>query len=130
MQIILRHFLGKTLFLFWLMTERLLDGKPTIFQTKKDEYAYFSAEGFRRLSDRELKRIDNTWLLVDMQYSTGPPPMKRNVPFTIFTTSPLEKVYKQWMKQVSARMVIMNPWEWEELNFVGYVHSSMMWFLA
>jgi len=109
--------IGKTCFLQWLLLERLLDGKPTILRTKKD-YAYFSANGFFRISEFELPSPSNTWLLADPGLGAGGPPMRTGL-FTIFTTSPSEGIYKEWRKQNSARLFIMNPWTWPELNFVG-----------
>ena len=109
---------GKTLFLQWLLLDRLLDGKPTILRTKNN-YSSFSANGFTRISEFDLGSHPDTWLLVEPQFGVGGPPMRCHL-FTIFTTSPSEATYKEWMKQNSARLLIMNPWTWEELNFVGY----------
>jgi hypothetical protein len=110
---------GNTLFLQWLLLDRLLDGKPTILQTR-DNYASFFAGSFSRISELNLGSSMDTWLLVDPQIAGGGPPMRCRL-FTIFTASPAEATHKDWMKQCSGRLLIMNPWTWEELNFVGYV---------
>jgi len=109
--------IGKTLFLQWLLLERLLDGKRTILRTKND-YAYFSANGFIRISEMALPPFPDIWLLADPLFGGNTPPMETGL-FTIFTTSPSEKRYKEWRKQNLAKLFIMNPWTWEELNFVG-----------
>jgi hypothetical protein len=117
---------GKTLFLQWLLLERLLDGKPTVLRTDKD-YVYFYAKGPIRIPESRLASFADTWLLVDPQFGGGSPPMESGL-FTIFTTSPFETRYEGWVRENSADLIIMNPWKWEELNFVGYACFRVMWF--
>jgi hypothetical protein len=102
-----------------------LDGKPTVLRTNND-YVYFYANGPIRIPEWRLASFPDTWLLVDAQIGGGSPPIESGL-FTVFTTSPVEITYKQWAKQNSVVVFIMNPWEWEELSFVGYAFFSVMW---
>jgi len=64
-------YLGKTIFLYYILVRRLLEQKQTILQIDSDHLFFFNANGVNVLPpsflmDPELEIYQNTWALVDI----------------------------------------------------------------
>jgi len=69
-------FLGKTIFLYYLLAIRLLKQQPTIFQYEDTSVVLFNKNGVSRLSPRSsLVQTPRSkmWALVDSNKSVGTP---------------------------------------------------------
>jgi hypothetical protein len=118
-------YLGKTVFLLYLLFKRILQKKVTLLRLYDNQFISFSNDGVRLHSllsphiDANWDYPPGTWALVD-SYSKdskmdGPLLSDRKL-FVILTTSPTESRYHEWAKQTDAAFYVMDPTYEEELQ--------------
>jgi hypothetical protein len=118
---------GKTVFLFFVLIQCILDKRPTLLRYSKGTIIGFTNEFkvFPYISDlvaETAKYPYGTWALADSEFSAdgdGRPgnELKGSNMFTIFTTSPLEARYKEFCKHRNAPTLVMNPYSLDEFLF-------------
>ena len=123
---------GKTCFLHYLLF-RLLSKKMTVaFQVQKRCFL-FEDTGVRIFDpDAMAEFIPNgTWALTDSRHGDETPCSaflqagQSRKAWIVHTTSPAEKRYYQWSKEVGAKMYWMDVFGLDELIALGYVqHDS------
>jgi hypothetical protein len=119
---------GKTVFLFYLLLLRILEGKPTLLRLDKGRLVGFSSDGMRVHSSKEPDRDDlwdyprGTWALADPNYgeervfgAPGGPLLHDPHLFVVFTTSPERKRFAEWAKQTISPVLVMHPIPYDEL---------------
>jgi hypothetical protein len=117
---------GKTVFLQYLLVERILDGLPTAYQMDSQKlFLFLGAQDVQIFTERDMldpEIYENAWALVDSNGGLEAPRYDLVKPnskfFVVQATSPQPRRWKSWKKERSASMVIMNPWSWKEL-FIG-----------
>jgi hypothetical protein len=125
---------GKTVFLFYVLLQSILDAQPTLLRYVGGLALGFSEKGVERF-EREvtldtLARAEaypsGTWALLDTQFTelgndTGTPTGIFESPnlYVMLTTSPEVTRFKEWQEQASASLTIMEPWSWEEYAFAA-----------
>ncbi|TPX34301.1 hypothetical protein SmJEL517_g03034 [Synchytrium microbalum] len=117
--------IGKSIFLLYILIERLLDGLPTALQTSLSCYHYFDHSGvIMNASTRSCPSdIGNpTWGLVDSNQEVVNPCVGligNSQLLVVQATSPKVERYSEWTKQANALIYYMNNWTWEEAAFYG-----------
>ena len=123
-------FTGKTFFLYFVLIERILDGRSTAFQwdpsrvvlllNRHDVRTFPSAINF------DPEGYPGTWALVDSNSSLVTPRSEfidaRSKFFVVQAASPRPERWKTWKKELTAEMAVMKPWSWEEIYIGGSVH--------
>jgi hypothetical protein len=124
---------GKTVFLFYILLQRILDAQPTILRYVGGTLIGFSTDkGLEDIignGNGTLRRVQSypcgTWALADPEFAAagaekGAPgsELKQGNLFTV-TTSPLEEQYEEFQKQRNATLLVMNPFSWEEFLFAA-----------
>ncbi|KAK7047386.1 hypothetical protein VNI00_006617 [Paramarasmius palmivorus] len=119
--------IGKTLWLYFVLVERLLRNLPTYFQTEPDVVSFWSENGVSQLATASLssKMSSNIWYLVDSNPKVIDPPWDVQLSESRIVVAAsrrkfrfkwLEKLgmsyYKWIMKPTSLpELVIMNPYQ-------------------
>ncbi|TPX32516.1 hypothetical protein SmJEL517_g04344 [Synchytrium microbalum] len=117
--------IGKSIFLLYILIERLLDGLPTALQTELSCYHYFDHSGvvMNPPSRTCPSDIGNpTWALVDSNEKVATPCegfLGNDQVLMLQATSPKVERYREWTKQAAALLYYMNTWTWEETAFYG-----------
>jgi hypothetical protein len=120
-----RRTTGKTVFLSFVLLQRILDAKPTVLCCNKNTIVGFSREGVNEFKlDGTIEDWDvypnGTWALVDDFWSGGVPSGGLNSTrfFPIFCATPEESDrWDFWQHQRKAAVRFMKPWSWEEYEF-------------
>jgi hypothetical protein len=118
---------GKTVFLSFVLLQRILDAKPTVLCHYRHAIAGFSRGGVKIFAFMPGERIEDwdiypngTWALVDHFKSSGAPTggINTNRFFPIFSATPeIDIRWDYWQKQRKAAVRYMKPWSWEECQF-------------
>ena len=112
-----------------MLIERILDAKPSIFQIRPNEI--FHVDGALKVFPRD-GLLDpgghsDVWALVDSNTNLySPDPVFTNIHtsfFVVQATSPQAGRWKSWRKELSAEVMVMKPWSWEEIYIAGSVLS-------
>jgi hypothetical protein len=124
---------GKTVFLFFVLLQRILDAQPTLLCYDGGKAIGFDKSGVQifdpDIASTEWHRYPyGTWVLIDSLFTesgnaAGTPLGGFRFPkfFVVFTTSPRPDRYQEWAKQQGAWTRTMRPWSCEEYSFVAYV---------
>lgn len=127
-------FLGKTVFLFYVLIRRLKKRIATLFYSPTTHVLLFQEDGTYRFSD--LSQADegtfsfgfDVWFLIDMDKGLEPPPpvITDASPWPVQAASPNEVRFKSWKKHRQASIFIMDPWSEEEMRtgYVSFVPSA------
>ena len=123
--------IGKTLFLYYALIERILDKEPTAFQLdSKRVFVFFGPTDVQVCPNGERldpEKFPGAWALVDSNASLIQPEEKlisdRSKYFVIQATSPQPLRWKAWSKYCDAELAVMKAWSWPELYIGGQVNS-------
>ena len=124
-------YIGKSLFLPYLLARRLQERQPVALQTGK-HIALFDEQGVRFYpADDEASRYflpRGTWILSDSSQEGDPEPcraFRRPKPgvHTIYISSPDSRHWKGWAKHRSAIKFFMDVWSPKEFEKLLYVLS-------
>jgi hypothetical protein len=122
---------GKTVFLFYVLFQCILDGQPTLLRHEFGKIIGFADE-FKVFPSPPLTEEHRygTWALADSEFSAdeeGTPgnELKGNNLFTIFTVSPLEARYREFCKQRNASTLVMNPYTLDEFLFSAWAQIPL-----
>ncbi|KZV75278.1 hypothetical protein PENSPDRAFT_571721 [Peniophora sp. CONT] len=104
--------IGMTTFLLFLLLHRLENELPTALQLNSRYYFIFDAHGVLTLPINAIDeddRLDECWALVDSNFDVASPcgVLIDNAKRVIQTTSPKVERWKEWRKQVRAKLYIM-----------------------
>ncbi|KAF8509069.1 hypothetical protein BU17DRAFT_99245 [Hysterangium stoloniferum] len=113
--------IGKSLFLLYLLFRRLEEQEPVALQIDADEFVLFSMNGVSLHSGKASSAYDipkGAWALSDSWGELLGPCNAFRTPraHVIHTSSPSSRRWKEWKKQLSADMYIMDIWLLEELQ--------------
>jgi hypothetical protein len=116
---------GKTTFLYFVLIERILAAKPSLLQL--DPHVIFFVDGtlkvFSRGSLLDPGGHPGVWALVDSNANLSvPDPVFTGLHssfFVVQASSPNTARYKSWKRQLSAKLVVMKEWSWEEIYITG-----------
>ncbi|TPX47861.1 hypothetical protein SeLEV6574_g02414 [Synchytrium endobioticum] len=119
--------IGKSVFLVYVLIERLLAGKPTALQFEPDGYYYFNVSGvkfYAQAVECPSSYENPTWALADSNEDVAIPCVGfRRSSFAVIVqaTSPRVARYKSWVKhrEVNNGIYYMNNWTWEEIAYYG-----------
>ncbi|TPX36095.1 hypothetical protein SeLEV6574_g08093 [Synchytrium endobioticum] len=109
--------IGKSLFLKYVLIERLLDALPTAIQR-----ICLTTIIFPILVSDTSNITKPTWALVDSNAEVVIPChgfVENTQVLIIQATSPKLARYKEWTKHAGALLYYMNTWTWEETAFYG-----------
>ncbi|KAH9074287.1 hypothetical protein EDB83DRAFT_2657196 [Lactarius deliciosus] len=122
--------IGKTFFLYYLLFRLLSEGTPVSLQLAPYIFVFRDDGVYRHSQEPEPGCIPTgTWALSDagrldhtpcnaFLYAAG-----RHTAWVIQTTSPLETKWKQWAKQYTADMFVMNGFSAAEITALGKVQG-------
>jgi hypothetical protein len=109
-----------------------LDAKPTVLRYYEGWTVGFSKEGVKKFRPSELDPSiypDGTWALIDPKFSIpsdirGAPSGLIDHPdfFPVFTTSLEPSRWRDWQRQRTAAICVMQPWSWQEYELSAYDH--------
>ncbi|RDB29134.1 hypothetical protein Hypma_016026 [Hypsizygus marmoreus] len=115
--------IGKTVFLIYLLIERLQRKQPTALQTGNAEFLLFDKDGVRQFSTtaRNHQEIPpDAWALsacIDPIDAYKPcEAFLESKAFVVHATSPRSSNWKHWKKQSSARIYVMDVWPKGEME--------------
>lgn len=119
--------IGKSLFLYFVLIERILNGQCTAYQRSPNSVILMldrhDVRIFRANACFDCQGFPGTWALVDSNATLGQPRdefMDTHSDFYLVqATSPQPARWKAWKKQLSAAMAVMKPWSWKELYIGG-----------
>ncbi len=106
---------GKTIFLYYALMERILDGLPTLFQLDPTRVFMFLGPADVRIYGSQ-ERLDpgsypGAWALVDSGSELIRPRVKLTTIgskyFVIQASSPKPSRWKEWSKQLNAPLAVM-----------------------
>jgi len=104
-------YLGKSIFLFYLLLRRLEKRRPTAVQLDLHGYFFFDKEGatFYRFTTYNPK-LDKCWALADSNQFAQQPcePFQRLAECTIQMSSPRPDRWKEWMKETDGLHFVMD----------------------
>jgi hypothetical protein len=119
---------GKLFSCFTSLIQRLLDAQPTIFRSWQGLLVGFDSDGVHEHPSRdEVFKLypKGTWFLADSQNAV---PVTSGAPgtlecdhrfFIIFATSSPLNQYWSFLKYVGAIEIAMEPFRWEEIQFIA-----------
>jgi hypothetical protein len=122
--------IGKTVFLSYVLIERLLTGLPTVYQTSKSMTFVFLGPDDVRIYPQSTyldpEKYPDAWALVDSNEDMIVPRPEltdsNSKYYVIQASSPQPKRWKEWKKKLSASLIVMEAWTWEEMYIGGSVH--------
>ncbi|KAF9513103.1 hypothetical protein BS47DRAFT_988844 [Hydnum rufescens UP504] len=124
--------IGKTIFLYFLLVERILQGRPTALQRNPDRVILITNTGKVQIIP-DKKHMDpqgfpGVWGLVDSNDSLMKPHWvftdSHSQFFLVHSCPPQPVRWKAWRKKFSASIAVMKPWSWEEFYIGGMVFLS------
>lgn len=112
------------MFLFFLLVERILDGKETAFQRSPSEVILMLGQyNVQERRDFDNERYPGAWALVDSNVKLEKPHQRftdsHSKFFLVQATSPQPQRWKGWKKELSAALAVMKLWTWEEIYIGG-----------
>lgn len=121
----LHHRPGKTLFLVYLLIERVLAGKKTIFQSSSKNLVLLDGGTVTEYvnEDFEANKHMDAWALLDAGeeiYLPHDPPIalnsgNANLPFIVLATSPQPAKWRRYFKYLHAEILASDLWSWNEM---------------
>jgi hypothetical protein len=121
--------IGKSIFLYYALIERVLNGEPTLFQLgPKSAFMLLGQTNvriFREDDDIDTQEYPGAWALVDSNAAIKAPrgelAMANSRIFLVQATSPQPSRWSEWAKQRRAPLVVMDPFSWHEFYIGGFV---------
>jgi hypothetical protein len=117
-------YLGKTMFLFYVLLRRLESKLPTAVQLDSDEYFIFDEQGatVHSIGDKDL-RLRKCWALADSNTYVKYPCLAfmKNAKFIIQTTPPEPERWKGWVKEYRGTWFVMDLPSVPEIAAILYV---------
>ena len=114
--------LGKTVFLIYLLIERLSRKQPTAVQLYDPRrYPLFDEEGVRELSSDDASPLSpEVWALTDSNDEVIKPctAFTKSDALVLLASSPRSPRWKEWKKQNYARLFVMDLWSESELHML------------
>jgi hypothetical protein len=118
---------GKTVFLHYVLIDRILNGLVTAYQIdSKRAFLFLGPNHVRKISADEIldpEVYDRAWALVDSNANLDSPREEFVNMFSKFfvvnTSSPQPQRWKSWKKYQSASLTVMRPWSWKEMYIGG-----------
>ncbi|KAM6499073.1 hypothetical protein JOM56_004581 [Amanita muscaria] len=118
--------IGKSIFLYFVLVERILNGQCTAYQYTSTVILMLGSHDVRIFpADPRLdtRKFPGTWALVDSNVELIPPrgefTSAHSKFYLIQATSPQPSRWKAWKKQLSAAIAVMKPWSCKELYIGG-----------
>lgn len=121
------QYIGKTLFLFYVLVRRLQERKTVALQINRQQFALFDERGVCLHSSICDYVPEGAWALSDQ---TGEHELCAfTYPFAhvIRTGYPAAHGWKGWVKRLSARQYIMDVWSLQEFRTLLYMLSSFIY---
>ncbi|TFK63566.1 hypothetical protein BDN72DRAFT_309613 [Pluteus cervinus] len=116
--------IGKTLFLYYCLVQRLSQKSTTSFSLEPRSRVYILSEkGVHKATESSVWSFDGPvhvpshhWALLDAGTTSVPPPSPLVYDFrVVLVTSPDESRYRHWVTKLMGLTYYMNPWSWDEL---------------
>jgi hypothetical protein len=117
---------GKTIFILYALLRRLEHCLPTAIQFTEEYFVLFDENGaWKYPSSLYYHRVipSGSWALVNSGYrltAPGPALFSKDT-VLVQTTSPAPRRWKEWKKQHSAKIYVMQLWDLEEIEILLYV---------
>lgn len=125
---------GKTVWLYAVLIQRVIQGYDTIIQDKLGQIHVFEATRVWRYNpnptdfDFLLEDHDNVWVLVDSDVREGNISLMGDPDFkVVVASSPKTRKEQRWFRHASqkSRELMMYPWSDEELRIARFVRSCV-----
>lgn len=123
---------GKTVWLYAVLIQRVIQGYDTIIQDKLGQIHIFEATSVWRYSsidfDLLLEEHSDVWVLVDCNLEAGKISLMGRTDFKVVAaSSPKTRKEQRWFRHASQQSLelMMYPWSDEELRIARFVRSCV-----